>query len=53
MNTGLSGMTVRGDWDRVDGEDRTIYESDRFSEDGAYWDISIEAGIGGITIEYY
>lgn len=54
MARGLSGLTIRGDWDRVDDdEDRTTYESDRFNDDGAYWDISIEPGIGGITIEYY
>ncbi len=54
VGKGLSGVTAKGDWDRTSDEgDRTVYESESFSDRGSYWDISIESGIGGITIEYY
>ena len=53
VQEGLAGVDMRGDWDRVEDEDPKVYESDRFDDAGAYWDIEIQAGIGGITVEYY
>lgn len=53
IQQGLTGVDMNGDWDRAEDDGTPIYESDRFSDDGAYWDIEIQAGIGGITVEYY
>lgn len=53
IQQGLTGVDMRGSWDRDRDEDTSVYESDRFDDDGAYWDIEIQAGIGGITVEYY
>ncbi len=53
IQQGLTSVNVRGDWTRTDDGDPDVYESDRFQDTGAYWDIEIQAGIGGITVEYY
>lgn len=53
IQEGLTGVDMRGAWDRVENEDPSVYESERFEDDASYWDIEIQAGIGGITIEYY
>lgn len=53
INKGLTGVKMRGDWTKADEGDVAVYESDRFQDTGAYWDIEIQAGIGGITVEYY
>jgi hypothetical protein len=53
VNGGLTALNVDGSWESTsNGGDRT-YESDGFSDRGAYWDIVIDAGIGTINIEYY
>jgi len=50
---GLVGIDTLGDWSSGrEGDDR-VYESAGFSDSGAYWEIAIDAGIGGITVEYY
>lgn len=53
IQEGLSGVDMRGGWDRSGHDGTRVYESDRFSDNGAYWDIEIQAGVGGITVEYY
>lgn len=53
IQEGLTGVTMRGAWDRSGESGTKVYESDGFSEAGAFWDIEIQAGIGGITVEYY
>lgn len=53
IRQGLSGVDMRGDWDRSSSDGTRVYESDRFDDDGAYWDIEIQAGVGGIIVEYY
>ena len=53
VSDGLSGVDARGDWTQRRGSGGRVWESDGFRESGAYWDIDIESGIGGITIEYY
>jgi len=53
VSDGLSGVDARGDWTQTRGSGKRVYESDGFRGTGAYWDIEIESGIGGITIEYY
>lgn len=53
IDEGLSGVDAEGEWTRGRaGEDRT-YESEDFSADGTYWDVRIQSGVGGITLQYY
>jgi hypothetical protein len=53
VSEGLTGIDVRGDWNRAGSDGSRVYESAEFDDSGAYWDIDIQAGIGGITVEYY
>lgn len=53
VKTGLSGIDAKGDWDSDRDGDRRVYRSARFNDSGGYWDIVIDAGVSGITIEYY
>jgi len=53
IQQGLTGVDMKGSWDRGGDSETRIYESDGFDDDGAFWDIEIQAGIGGITVEYY
>ena len=50
---GLVGVDTMGEWSSGHEGDDRAYESDGFDESGAYWDIRIDAGIGGVTVEYY
>jgi hypothetical protein len=52
IQPGLTGVDMRGEWERIENEGTPVYESERFDDD-AFWDIEIQAGIGGITVEYY
>ncbi|MBN1192891.1 MAG: hypothetical protein JXA36_04275 [Coriobacteriia bacterium] len=53
IGQGLTSVDTKGDWTSSRDGDARVYESDGFRGDGAYWDIRIEAGIGGVTVEYY
>lgn len=53
MSGGLTGMDVRGDWQSSREEDRRVWRSSGFSDAGAYWDITIQAGVGSIEVTYY
>lgn len=53
VSDGLSGVDARGDWTQTRGSGKRVYESDGFRGSRVYWDIEIESGVGGITIEYY
>lgn len=53
LDAGLTGIDVKGEWDTRREENTRFYESDEFSDDGAYWDIVIKAGVGSVTVEYY
>ena len=53
IGEGLSGIDSEGEWTRSRTGDDRVYESDGFSDAGAYWDIRIDSGIGGITLQYY
>lgn len=53
VKTGLSGVDADGDWDSERDDNRRIYRSARFSDNRAYWDIAIDAGVSGVNIEYY
>lgn len=53
IQQGLSGVDMRGGWDRSGNEGTRVYESDGFDDGGAYWDIEVRAGVGGIIVEYY
>lgn len=53
VQTGLTALDFRGDWDRVDDGGRRIHESADFSDRDTYWDIELDGGIGTITVEYY
>jgi hypothetical protein len=53
IGQGLTGIDVKGSWASDRDGDRRVYESDGFRDSGTFWDIEIDAGIGGITIEYY
>lgn len=52
ISEGLTGVDAEGGWTQGrDGDSRT-YESDGFSDAGAYWDVHIDSGIGSITLRY-
>lgn len=53
VSDGLSGVESGGEWTKSREGDARVYESERFSDNGAYWDVYIESGIGGITLRYY
>jgi hypothetical protein len=53
VQRGLTTLDFDGDWDRTDDGDRRVYESDGFSDNGSYWDIELDGGVGTITVEYY
>lgn len=53
VSEGLSGVESEGTWTRGGAGTGRIYESEGFSEAGAYWDVRIDSGIGGITLRYY
>ena len=53
VGEGLSGIESEGEWARDSAGSSRIYESDGFSDAGAYWDVHIDSGIGGITLRYY
>jgi hypothetical protein len=50
---GLMGIETEGEWNTSREGDKRVYESDGFSDGGAYWDIDLQAGISGVTLEYY
>ncbi len=53
VGEGLSGIETEGEWTRESAGSGRVYESDGFSDAGAYWDVHIDSGIGGITLRYY
>ncbi|MBN2247083.1 MAG: hypothetical protein JW733_00140 [Coriobacteriia bacterium] len=53
LSDGLSGIESEGAWMRNREGGARIYESEGFSDAGAYWDIRIDPGVGGITLRYY
>ncbi|MHB1135438.1 MAG: LiaI-LiaF-like domain-containing protein [Coriobacteriia bacterium] len=53
VGEGLSGIESEGEWTRDREGSARIFESDGFSDAGAYWDVHIDPGIGGITLRYY
>jgi hypothetical protein len=53
VSEGLSGVESGAGWTRSREGSARVYESERFSSSGAYWDVHIESGIGGITLQYY
>lgn len=53
MTAGLTGVDVRGDWQSSKDGDKRVWESRGFSDGGAWWDISIQAGVGSIEVTYY
>ncbi|MEL7668735.1 MAG: DUF5668 domain-containing protein [Actinomycetota bacterium] len=53
VSEGLSGVESGADWTKSREGGSRVYESERFSSDSAYWDVYIESGIGGITLQYY
>lgn len=53
ISEGLSGIESEGEWTRDREGSARVFESDGFSDAGAYWDIHIDSGIGGITLRYY
>jgi hypothetical protein len=53
VGEGLSGIESEGEWTRDREGSARVFESDGFSDEGAYWDVHIDPGIGGITLRYY
>ena len=53
VSEGLSGIESEGEWTRDREGSARVFESDAFSDAGAYWDVHIDSGIGGITLRYY
>jgi hypothetical protein len=54
VRDGLSTHDVRGDWQTVsEGGDRIVFESQRFTNTKAYWDVDIDSGVSTVTVEYY
>lgn len=51
MTSGLLDLDVPGAWSKSRDGERAVYESPSFSDRGAYWDITIRAGIGSIRVE--
>lgn len=53
VEAGLTGVDTEGDWDSSrDGDDR-VYESEGFTDSGSFWNITVNAGISSVTVEYY
>ncbi len=53
LDTGLSSVTKAPEFTEVQGtSDKKVFETDGFSS-SAYWDITLEAGISHVTIEFY
>ncbi len=54
MDKGLSTIAKPSDMRQVNsGGGDDVYESDGFSESAGYWDITLDAGISNVRIEYY
>jgi hypothetical protein len=53
VGAGLTSIEALGAWDEWrSGSDR-VYESPSFDGSSTYWDITVSAGLGSITVEYY
>jgi len=53
VDTGLSTVNKAPEFSEVDGtSDKKVYETDGFSE-SAFWDITLDAGISSVRIEFY
>lgn len=53
VDTGLSSVNKAPEFAEVDGtSDKKVYETDGFSE-SAFWDITLDAGISSVRIEFY
>lgn len=53
MSDGLSGIETEGEWEVQREDDRRMYHSEGFSDEGPFWDIRVESGISGITLSYH
>lgn len=52
-DTGLVAVNVDGDFDRVSDDNARIWETDGYDDASARYEISIEAGVGSVTVERY
>lgn len=53
VNAGLISLDTKGRWtQRRDGDTR-VWESDDFGDRQGFWEITVDAGVSGISIEYY
>jgi len=53
VDTGLSSVDRAPEFSEVDGtSDKKVYETDGFSE-SAFWDITLDAGISSVRVEFY
>ena len=53
VGAGLTSIEALGSWDEWrSGSDR-IYESPSLDGSSTYWDVTVSAGVGSITVEYY
>lgn len=53
VDGGFTSTNAKGEWDSRRDNDEHVYESESFSESSGFWDIRIDAGFSGTTIEYY
>lgn len=53
VNAGLTGLDTQGRWTQRREGDSRVWESDDFGSRQGFWEIVVEAGVSGITIEYY
>ncbi len=52
-DTGLVVVDVDGDFNRVSDDDARVWETDDYDDASSRYEISVEAGVGSVTVERY